>query len=277
MATSPVLPKLVGQRIKRREDPRLIQGRATYVDDVKIAGMQHIAFKRSDVAHGRIRSIDTSAAQAMEGVEAVFTGAQIAELVPPMPIATAFPSPVHRAVAADVVRYAGEPVASRGQRPVWAQMPPTRLSSSATCCRQSSIGARDRHAGGRPRLPQQSCRGARTERHRRQPGRHGGRHGDQQGIRRCRGGHLAADGESPARPQRHRAARRGRALRAGKRVDDDLVVHAEPAHPADHDRGGQRARTGSGARHRAGGRRRLRREDQHLRRGTWGCHPEAAR
>jgi carbon-monoxide dehydrogenase large subunit len=111
VATAPVLPKLVGQRVKRREDPRLIQGRATYVDDVKIAGMQHIAFKRSDVAHGRIRSIDTSAAQAMDGVEAVFTGAQIAELVAPMPIATAFPSPVHRAVAVDIVRYAGEPVA----------------------------------------------------------------------------------------------------------------------------------------------------------------------
>ena len=55
MPTSPVLPKLVGQRVKRREDPRLIQGRGTYVDDVKIAGMQHMAFKRSDIAHGRIR------------------------------------------------------------------------------------------------------------------------------------------------------------------------------------------------------------------------------
>jgi carbon-monoxide dehydrogenase large subunit len=111
MPATPVLPKLVGQRVKRREDPRLIQGRGTYVDDVKIAGMQHIAFKRSDIAHGRIRSIDTSAAQAMEGVEAVFTGAQIAELLAPMPIGTPFPSPDHRAVAVDVVRYAGEPVA----------------------------------------------------------------------------------------------------------------------------------------------------------------------
>ena len=46
---SPVLPKLVGQRIKRREDPRLVQGRATYVDDIKVAGMQHLAFKRSDI------------------------------------------------------------------------------------------------------------------------------------------------------------------------------------------------------------------------------------
>ena len=111
MALTPVLPKLVGERVKRREDPRLIQGRASYVDDLKIAGMQHLAFKRSDVAHGRIRSIDTRAAEAMDGVEAVFTGAQIAKFLEPMPIATPFPSPPHRAVATDVVRYGGEPVA----------------------------------------------------------------------------------------------------------------------------------------------------------------------
>jgi aerobic carbon-monoxide dehydrogenase large subunit len=111
MASTPVLPKLVGERVKRREDPRLIQGRATYVDDVKIVGMQHVAFKRSDIAHGRIRSIDVSAAAAIDGVEAVFTGAQIASLLEPIPIATPFPSPPHRAVAVDVVRYAGEPVA----------------------------------------------------------------------------------------------------------------------------------------------------------------------
>jgi carbon-monoxide dehydrogenase large subunit len=112
MATpSPVLPKLVGQRVRRREDPRLIQGRGTYVDDLKLAGMQHLAFKRSDVAHARIRSIDTSAAKAMPGVEAVYTGAEIAKFVKPLPILTPFPSPEHRAVAIDVVRYAGEPVA----------------------------------------------------------------------------------------------------------------------------------------------------------------------
>jgi len=111
MAATPVLPKLVGERVKRREDPRLIQGRGTFVDDVKIVGMQHIAFKRADVAHGRIASIDTSAAETMEGVEAVFTGAAIAKLLGPMPIGTPFPSPPHHAVAIDTVRYAGEPVA----------------------------------------------------------------------------------------------------------------------------------------------------------------------
>jgi aerobic carbon-monoxide dehydrogenase large subunit len=108
---APVLPKLVGSRVKRREDPRLIQGGATYVDDVKLAGMQYVAFKRSDIAHGRIRSVDVSAAQNMDGVEAVFTGAQIAEMLAPMPIGTPFKSPEHRAVAVDTVRYVGEPVA----------------------------------------------------------------------------------------------------------------------------------------------------------------------
>ena len=111
MAPTPVLPKLVGERVKRREDPRLIQGRATYVDDIKLVGMKHLVFKRSDIAHGRIRSIDTSAAQAMDGVDGVFTGAQIAEFLPPMPIGTPFPSPPHHSVAVDVVRYVGDPVA----------------------------------------------------------------------------------------------------------------------------------------------------------------------
>jgi aerobic carbon-monoxide dehydrogenase large subunit len=111
MMDAPVLPKLIGQRVRRREDPRLIQGRATYVDDIKVAGMQHLAFKRSDVAHGRIRRIDATAARTMEGVEAVFTGGDIAQFLGPMPIGTPFPSPPHRAVAVDIVRFVGDAVA----------------------------------------------------------------------------------------------------------------------------------------------------------------------
>src|SRR5574342_859518 len=103
MATAPVLPKLVGARVKRREDPRLIQGKGTYVDDLALVGMRHLAFKRSDIAHGHIRSIDTTAAEAIPGVEAVFTGAQIAEFLGPMPMGTPFPSPDHRPVAVDTV------------------------------------------------------------------------------------------------------------------------------------------------------------------------------
>src|SRR6187455_3860628 len=98
MATAPVLPKLIGQRVKRREDPRLIQGGATYVDDLKIAGLQHMVFKRSDIAHGRITSIDVSAARSMDGVEAVYTGADIQQFLKPLPVGP-FTSPAQQAVA----------------------------------------------------------------------------------------------------------------------------------------------------------------------------------
>ncbi|MEO7133721.1 MAG: xanthine dehydrogenase family protein molybdopterin-binding subunit [Vicinamibacterales bacterium] len=112
MATAiPVLPKLVGERVKRREDPRLIQGLGTYVDDLKVTGMLHLTFRRCDIAHGKITAIDTSTAAKMDGVEAVYTGADIAKVLGPMPIGTPFPSPPHYAVAVDTVRYAGEPVA----------------------------------------------------------------------------------------------------------------------------------------------------------------------
>jgi aerobic carbon-monoxide dehydrogenase large subunit len=102
---------MVGQRIKRREDPRLIQGRSTYVDDVKLAGMLHLAFKRSDVAHGRIVRIDTSAAEAMPGVELVLTGAQLKDLTVPIQPSTPFPAPEHYPVAHEKVCFVGEPVA----------------------------------------------------------------------------------------------------------------------------------------------------------------------
>ena len=109
--TTPMAPKFMGARVKRREDPRLIQGRGTYVDDVKLPGMLHLAFKRSDLPHARIISIDTSAAEAMEGVEAVYTGADLAKHLPPQPVMTPFPAPPHHSVTPDVVRFVGEPVA----------------------------------------------------------------------------------------------------------------------------------------------------------------------
>ena len=99
--TIPMTPgRLVGQRVRRREDPALVQGRGTYVDDVRLAGMLHLAFKRSDVAHGHIQSIDTSAAETMPGVELVMTGAELVDLLTPMPVATPFPAPDHHAVTA---------------------------------------------------------------------------------------------------------------------------------------------------------------------------------
>ena len=103
--------KLVGQRIKRKEDPRLIRGQATYTDDLKLPGMLHLAFLRSDVAHGRIVKIDASAAEEMPGVLLVATGEDMKKVMAPMPVITPFPAPDHWPIAPDKVRFVGDPIA----------------------------------------------------------------------------------------------------------------------------------------------------------------------
>jgi aerobic carbon-monoxide dehydrogenase large subunit len=69
--------RLVGQRVTRKEDPRLLTGRGCYVDDITVPGLLHAHFLRSDVARARIVAIDTTAAAEAEGVVAVFTGADL--------------------------------------------------------------------------------------------------------------------------------------------------------------------------------------------------------
>ncbi len=77
MTTSTTSP--FGASIKRREDPRLISGQGTYVDDIKMVGMLHLALVRSPYAHANINGVDTSAAEAADGVVAVYTGEQLAD------------------------------------------------------------------------------------------------------------------------------------------------------------------------------------------------------
>src|SRR5690349_4736251 len=77
---------VVGTSVKRREDPRLITGEAKYLDDIQLLGMSYAAILRSPYAHARIKSINTSAAKAVKGVVAVYTGQDFADL-PPMPCA----------------------------------------------------------------------------------------------------------------------------------------------------------------------------------------------
>ena len=68
-------PRPVGfGRMKRKEDARLIRGKGNFVDDVRLPGMLHGAVLRSPLAHARITSIDTSAAQQHPKVRAVITG-----------------------------------------------------------------------------------------------------------------------------------------------------------------------------------------------------------
>ena len=86
------MPTLFGSAIKRREDPRLITGAATYVDDVKLPGLTYAAILRSPYAHARITAIDVKAAKAAPGVVAVYTGTDIKDKVVPVPCAWNVPN-----------------------------------------------------------------------------------------------------------------------------------------------------------------------------------------
>jgi len=104
---------LVGKRIRRREDPRLITGTATYVDDIKMPGMHYAVVVRSPHAAAKIRSIDTSKAAAHKGVAAIFTGKDVAA-VGPVPCGASLPGlrvPHHSILATDRVYFVGHPVA----------------------------------------------------------------------------------------------------------------------------------------------------------------------
>ena len=108
--------RVFGSGIRRREDPRLITGRATFTDDIKLPGMAHAAILRSPHAHARIRSIDTSGASGQEGVLGVFTGADTDGVLNSVPTAWLIPdsdlvTPDHPPIAKDVVRYQGDAVA----------------------------------------------------------------------------------------------------------------------------------------------------------------------
>ncbi|HEX3868514.1 MAG TPA: xanthine dehydrogenase family protein molybdopterin-binding subunit, partial [Gemmatimonadaceae bacterium] len=107
----------IGAPIERVEDVRFLRGRGEYVDDVRRDGQWHAAIFRSAVAHARIRSIEASAALALPGVRAVVTANDIGHPLPQIPVRVPRASE-HRAfryqqpvIAADVVRYVGEPVA----------------------------------------------------------------------------------------------------------------------------------------------------------------------
>jgi aerobic carbon-monoxide dehydrogenase large subunit len=107
--------KYVGQRVKRTEDPRLIQGIGHYVDDIKLPDTLHVAFVRSMYAHARITGVDTSQAASAPGVVAVYTGKDVEGKVGPVPCAAAIPGlkvPRHAVLAGDKVYFVGHPIAA---------------------------------------------------------------------------------------------------------------------------------------------------------------------
>jgi len=105
----------VGKSVKRVEDPRFIQGKGKYVANLKIAGMAYAAILRSPHAHARIKEIDTTAASAMDGVIAIYTGQDLAaDGVGGLPCGFNPPgikTAPHPALAVGKVRHVGDGVA----------------------------------------------------------------------------------------------------------------------------------------------------------------------
>ena len=108
--------RIFGSGIRRREDPRLITGSATYTHDIVLPGMAHAAMLRSSHAHARVTRIDTEKARTAAGVVGVYTGADIEGALQPVPCAWLLPDSQLRiapypCIAKDTVRYTGDIVA----------------------------------------------------------------------------------------------------------------------------------------------------------------------
>ncbi len=105
-----------GASVRRLEDPKLITGRGTYVDDISVAGMMHVAFVRSPHAHATINSIDASMAREMPGVHAVlaaddFEGKADKPMILPVPAPIIKQAKTQYPLARGSVHHVGDPVA----------------------------------------------------------------------------------------------------------------------------------------------------------------------
>src|SRR5680860_1530294 len=116
MATTVNPSALIGQPLRRKEDPELITGRARYVDDITVPGMLWVQVVRSPFAHARINGVDVSKALAMEGCVAAFSGADLAgewaaPLVCAWPVTDDIKMSEHWPLAKDKARHVGDGVA----------------------------------------------------------------------------------------------------------------------------------------------------------------------
>src|SRR5579864_3437007 len=111
----PFIPRYVGARVARKEDRRLIDGSARFLDDIQLAGMLHLCLVRSTEAHATIDGIDASAAMALPFETAVLTAADLGDPVPGIVAdcdKPGFASSKMPVLGVGEVRYVGEPVAA---------------------------------------------------------------------------------------------------------------------------------------------------------------------
>jgi len=102
--------KWVGKGLKRKEDLRLLTGRGSFMDDIRLPNMKYAAILRSPYPHAWIRGMDISQALKVSGVRGVLTGDDVAAMSQPFPVGVPIP-PKYYSCAVDKVRYVGEPVA----------------------------------------------------------------------------------------------------------------------------------------------------------------------
>src|SRR5215213_576704 len=100
---------ILGNAVVRIEDPELLRGRATYIDNLDWPGKLYLHFVRSTAAHGMIRNIDVAEAKGLEGVVAVYTAADLG-LAPHQIFVTVADAFARPPLAIDRVRFVGEPV-----------------------------------------------------------------------------------------------------------------------------------------------------------------------
>ena len=118
MATTKLKKKkrFVGQRMKRKEDPRLITGRAHYVDDLPFADVLYVEVVRSEYVHAKIKKIDTARARAAPGVVGVYTHGDLKDLCGVIPVVNPgmedLKVPEHYPLAGDEVCFVGQPLAA---------------------------------------------------------------------------------------------------------------------------------------------------------------------
>ena len=115
MTSAAQLPKLIGEPVRRREDPRLITGQGTYVDDIRLPGMLHMHMVRSTHAHARLTHVDLSAARSAPGVALIMTGTEARAWGEQIPVASALPGLNNAGrypLSSDIVRFVGEGIAA---------------------------------------------------------------------------------------------------------------------------------------------------------------------
>ena len=115
-ATTDAGNRVIGQRLLRKEDPALLTGEGVFTNDMKVPGALHLAVLRSPYAHAKILAVDTSAAAAMPGVRAVYSGADLESTwAAPMPCAWPvtddMKNPTHHPLAVHTAHYVGDGVA----------------------------------------------------------------------------------------------------------------------------------------------------------------------